>query len=456
MLLVAHRGGGHVVVYQQAVIGALVMVLLVPLWMFLNRHVLRPLQQVVEADRRPGLADLQGRLIDEQRIPDHEVGDVIRSRNQLLRQIDEVQSQFRRNLKHLGALSSAAVRLLEAGELQGFLEQVLDRVMDAVGADAAEVSLFQPTQGQFVTRVRRTRAERPFSESHPEPEPGCPCRQVLDSRQPYVANGLPAGLGPHGCRLDGFQAYLGVPLLCSDRALGVLAAMRRHHPFAPAETDTLMAIGYLVALALEHARLHEATLQLAITDELTGLYTRRYFFERLEEEARRARRLQRPFSVIMLDLDRFKECNDRFGHLAGDEVLRQVGRRLAAVVRQSDVVARYGGDEFVVLLPETGKEEAGAVARRLCQCLAFQCETQATWPHPVDITASLGVASFPEDADTPHGLLARADTALYEAKSRGGSSVCVYGMQAAGCPRRGGVEHPPEPAPQAGSPGNLP
>ena len=281
-LLVSHGGGGHLVVYQQAVIGALVMVLLVPLWMFLDRHVLRPLQQVVEADRRPGLPDLQGRLIDERRIPDHEVGDVIRSRNQLLRQIDEVQSQFRRNLKHLGALSSAAVRLLEAGELQGFLEQVLDRVMDAVGADAAEVSLFQPTQGQFVTRVRRTRAERLLSESHPEPEPGCPCRQVLDSRQPFVVNGLPAGLEPNGCRLDGFQAYLGVPLLCSDRALGVLAAMRRDHPFAPAETDTLMAIGYLVALALEHARLHEATLQLAITDELTGLYTRRYFFERLE------------------------------------------------------------------------------------------------------------------------------------------------------------------------------
>lgn len=214
--------------------------------------------------------------------------------------------------------------------------------------------------------------------------------------------------------------------MADGRSLGVLVALRRAHPFTSQEADTLMVIGYLVALALESARLHQELRQIAITDGLTGVYTRRYFFERLDEEERRAARSQRPFAIVMMDLDGFKAYNDRYGHLAGDRLLQRVSWSLQRAVRQSDVVARYGGDEFVVLLPETSKVEALAVAERIREALR---NVTAPFPAPNEggvLTASLGVAAYPDDATTSEDLVARADAALYRAKAAGGASVADW------------------------------
>lgn len=428
----AHLPVERAMLIHQALILSLIVLLLGPLWFFLERKILTPVRLVVEADRKADARDLSSRLIPEERIPDHEIGDMMRGRNAMLRQIDQMQSLFRRNLKHLAALSSAGVRLVEAGELQGFLEQVLDGVLDAVAADAAEISLSDADCKTFLTRVRRGFVEAgknpQAGEKGSGPVPECPCRDVLERRQPVVSDDLSGDPRPtrSACRLEGFRAYAGVPLICGDRTVGVLAALRRSHPFSAQETDTLMAIGYLVALALENARLYRETLQLAITDGLTGLYTRRYFFERLEEERRRSDRTQRPFSVVIIDLDSFKACNDRFGHLVGDRVLRKVARHLARAIRQSDVIARYGGDEFVVLLPETEKADAVVAARRLSETLRVSCTSELSEPYGIGVTASFGVATYPEDADSVETLLARADAALYRAKSAGRGQVAIW------------------------------
>jgi two-component system cell cycle response regulator len=166
----------------------------------------------------------------------------------------------------------------------------------------------------------------------------------------------------------------------------------------------------------------EAELErLAITDPLTGLYNRRFFQSRLGVEIERAKRYERVLSLVMLDVDNFKEINDQRGHQFGDHVLVEVGKILTGNVRGSDIVCRYGGEEFAVLLPETPLEQTSRAAEKLRTCLK---ESFQEGRDPVALTVSLGVASYPSpgmaDADD---LVRRADAALYEAKGLGRDRV---------------------------------
>jgi diguanylate cyclase (GGDEF)-like protein len=166
----------------------------------------------------------------------------------------------------------------------------------------------------------------------------------------------------------------------------------------------------------------EAELErLAITDALTGLYNRRFFQSRLAAEVARARRYGRVLSLVMLDLDNFKEINDQRGHQVGDHVLAEVGKILGGNVRASDIACRYGGEEFAVLLPETGPEQAGRAAEKLRTRLKehFQAGEDA-----LALTVSLGVASYPSACVADENdLVKRADAALYEAKGLGRDRV---------------------------------
>ena len=161
--------------------------------------------------------------------------------------------------------------------------------------------------------------------------------------------------------------------------------------------------------------------RLANTDSLTGLYNRRFFQSRLAVEIERAKRYGRVLSLVMLDVDNFKEINDRRGHQFGDHVLAEVGKILMANVRASDIVCRYGGEEFAVLLPETPLEQASRAAEKLRTCLK---ESFQAGRDPVALTVSLGVASYPSPGVADENdLVKRADAALYEAKGLGRDRV---------------------------------
>jgi len=157
---------------------------------------------------------------------------------------------------------------------------------------------------------------------------------------------------------------------------------------------------------------------LAYRDSLTGLYNHRYFQEELAHEVERAQRYGQPLSVLMLDVDRFKEVNDTYGHLMGDTLLSYVAQVIAAQLRSSDVAARYGGDEFAVILPETDQTKAIAVAEKLSNAVSADHRWQGALLENLGVGISFGVAAFPDDGRTADDLLGAADRRLYAAKRR--------------------------------------
>jgi diguanylate cyclase (GGDEF)-like protein len=190
---------------------------------------------------------------------------------------------------------------------------------------------------------------------------------------------------------------------------------------------------------------------LAVKDDLTSLYNLRFFNRSLETEHQRATRFGRSYSLIFLDLDGLREVNAREGHLAGAQVLKYVGEFLIQRVRRIDLPARIGGDEFVVICPETEKIAVRLVADRLRHGIQRLQDDQGK---PLGITTSIGVASFPEDGDLPEEILHRADRALYEAKALGKNRVCCWGEFTVGADDKaplGSVHGGVVPEPSSGS-----
>lgn len=215
------------------------------------------------------------------------------------------------------------------------------------------------------------------------------------------------------------QHVIAVPLVCGERVLGVLEGIRdakTGRSFTKSEVATLEALSLPIASALANAvRIAEAE-RLSQTDDLTKLHNARYLRQFLLNEIRRARRYGTSVAALFLDLDDFKRINDVHGHLAGSHVLMEMAAVILSSVRDTDAVARYGGDEFVIVLPDTGIELAGIVAERIREKIAnFQFTGGRRLK--LTLTASFGVAAFPQHASSPQQLIACADTAMYEAKA---------------------------------------
>jgi diguanylate cyclase (GGDEF)-like protein len=230
------------------------------------------------------------------------------------------------------------------------------------------------------------------------------------------------------CRTRRNGSYtIAVPLVSEDRVMGVLEARREQkgaRSFTRPETALLESIASPVASALANSlRIAEAE-RLSQTDDLTKLHNARYLRQFLTSEVKRARRYGSCVSALFLDLDNFKKINDENGHLAGSHVLMEMATIILSSVRDTDIVARYGGDEFVVVLPETGIEQATHVADRIRKKIAGSIFTGGRRLE-LRLTASFGIASFPEHAQSPQQLVACADTAMYEAKAHGKNRISI-------------------------------
>jgi two-component system, cell cycle response regulator len=212
---------------------------------------------------------------------------------------------------------------------------------------------------------------------------------------------------------------IALPLIRGGRVLGVIEGIRETsdtRSFTKSESILLSSLALPLACAISNAgRIAEAE-RLSLTDDLTKLYNGRYLRQYLTSEIRRARRYNSMVSVLFLDLDDFKNINDKYGHLVGSHLLMEVAAVILTSVRDTDVVARYGGDEFVVVLPESDIVQSGRVAERVRDRISKHVFTGGR-RLKLSVTASFGVATFPHHCSSPQQLVARADTAMYEAKA---------------------------------------
>ncbi len=222
-------------------------------------------------------------------------------------------------------------------------------------------------------------------------------------------------------------SLLSVPMLWQDRVTGVIQVFRSQSQdsFHQADQDLLVLFASQAATALENSRLYEKLQHQAITDELTGVYNRRGLFELGRRDLERSRRYGRLLSVILFDIDHFKQVNDRFGHAVGDQVLAAVGKTCVGSVREVDIVGRYGGEEFVMLLPEAELPVAQQVAERIRKLVEQIC-VPTTLGEDARVTISIGVTEMQESDNELDTLLSRADNAMYAAKQAGRNRVMVF------------------------------
>ncbi|MCK5579819.1 MAG: diguanylate cyclase [Candidatus Omnitrophica bacterium] len=221
------------------------------------------------------------------------------------------------------------------------------------------------------------------------------------------------------------RSLMSVPLMTGNKMIGILRVDSPRENYFVAEDIRLLAtIADLGALAIENAQLYEKIEDLAIRDSLTGLYLRRHFLGRMPQEMSRCLRRKKELSFVLVDLDEFKRYNDKFGHTAGDIVLRTIGMILADEFdAPGDLVCRYGGEEFAVLLPDCSKEEAFERAEVLRK--KVEAQTIILRREKTRITISVGVAAFPRDVQIKEDLIQKADMEMYRAKKQGRNRVCV-------------------------------
>lgn len=237
---------------------------------------------------------------------------------------------------------------------------------------------------------------------------------------PFVINNVETGKKQENefYKLLELEEFVTVPLKAKDKVIGVLLADNRFNKKSITDDDVRMLIMFAnqAGLAIENSKLYEQTVVLSNSDSLTGLWNHGYFQYLLSEEIKKSSSLKSSFTLLMIDIDNFKSFNDTYGHQAGDNIVRDLSKLFKDISRKIDIIARYGGEEFAIILPATKKEEALILAERLRKNIEKS-------PSLMNITVSIGVSSFPEDAEDKEMLIFKADKALYEAKKMGKNKI---------------------------------
>ncbi len=382
----------------------------------------------------PGRAELERAVGDESRVYDLEISPVQGRRGVLtgwvavlhdITQLKRAEKAAVEAVRVAEALREAGANLNQTLELGRMSTMVLDLMRRVISFDAGAFLTAEGAELRLAG-IKGIRAPLELI-GRTFPIAGCRlCHHVIEQFRPIVFDDirredvlipLPEDFPVH--------SYLGVPIIHRGRVEGLLALYSAAAGFFK-ESDLRVAETFAnqAGIALVNSRLFDELKGLAVTDTLTGLLNRRRLPELALRETERALRYKRPLSVLFLDIDHFKEVNDRHGHLVGDMVLRALAKRILQATRTTDIVCRYGGEEFVVLIPEAGLGQALATAERLRQVVSDM--TVSTAEADINITISLGVAELRnEEGETFDKLLARADAALYRAKSDGRNRACA-------------------------------
>jgi diguanylate cyclase (GGDEF)-like protein len=375
-----------------------------------SRSLQAQIRRLLQAARRLGRGELDTEIPTE---GDDEFAALGTEFNAMARQLrhrlDELESERER-------LQSAIRRVGESiaskTDRAALLDIVVETAVDGVGASAGRASV---RQSPSTPLERRAEVGNSDELSH-----------VLDAAEHEVLERRESAEVTRG------DAYaLAHPLRQSDGGetiVGLVSVARTGRPFSSADNDLFHYLAGQAAVSIENVDLHETVQRQAVTDGLTGLFNHRRFQEVMTAEVERAKRFEQPLGLVMLDLDDFKDVNDRYGHLQGDQVLREVARVLLDTSREIDEPARYGGEEMAVVLPQTDLDGALEFAERLRDRIEALSVPVLQGSGEVRITASVGAAALPESAEADKDALVQAaDAALYRAKRLGKNRVMKAG-----------------------------
>jgi diguanylate cyclase (GGDEF)-like protein/PAS domain S-box-containing protein len=336
-----------------------------------------------------------------------------------------VEEALRQRGAQLEALREVSLGITGQLDLDALLRTITERAVTLFGTNAGELFLYRPDRGVLelaaVVGIGASSVGREVG-----PGEGV-AGKVLETGRPFVGDqhsllSEESGSG----RSYRWGSALAAPIRWRDEVLGVLGLLSmKSQAFAADDANLLELFATQAAVAIGNARLYAEVERLAVLDELTKLSNRRGLLTVGVREVERSRRFGHPLSLLFLDLDHFKDVNDRFSHEAGDTVLREISRRIVAAVREIDIVARYGGEEFVVLLLETSAQGAHEVAERMRRTI--EGTAVPTDRGPVRMTVSVGVAEFGPDAADLETMIRLADEAMYAAKNAGRNRVVVRG-----------------------------
>ncbi len=379
------------------------------------RRLSRPVRELNEASLAMTHGDLNRRVEVSTNDEIAELGDSFN------RMADSVQHK----IGQLTYLSDIALAVSSELDWERVVDTVMEKGMEITDSQAAAITLYDEERGEFTDTYTRGLSDNFVGKM--KFRPGGLAEKVLlgdqvvfsdDEQSEHRLSGL--------VRDEEIKAFICLPLKVRKKRLGVFYVYSKEvEAYGREELSVLSILSNQAAIAIQNAIMFEQSQEEAVTDGLTGLYNQRYFFSRLREEMERAGRNQKTLSVIFCDLDRFKSFNDVNGHAMGDQALREVARIMTESKRAIDIAARYGGEEFAIILPETDSSGAQIIAHRIRRRVAgFAFNTKARNGSP--LTTSIGVASFPEDANHASDLVDKSDWSMYYSKRQGGNRVTLF------------------------------
>jgi diguanylate cyclase (GGDEF)-like protein len=326
-----------------------------------------------------------------------------------------LEQQRARQLQAINAIAQQTTAVLDLEEL---LRRVCELIQDAFRV--SHVSLFLREENDLVLRAHHGTLTPRIPQGGRFAATAEPWASILSGNRTAMESDISATTSSKFFAES--ASRMRIPLVSFGQTLGILALdSSQPDAFRDGDLQSLESVADICATAIQNAHYVERVKQLAYLDGLTGIFNRRFFELRILEEIERARRYGTGMAVVMADIDQFKRLNDEFGHVLGDEVLRQVSSLFHQQVRKIDVVCRYGGEEFAILLTQTSAEHAINIAEKLRKIVA-------SWQFPGvprTVTISAGAASFPDQGTTRDELVKAADSALYAAKQAGRNRVCL-------------------------------
>jgi diguanylate cyclase (GGDEF)-like protein len=384
----------------------------------LARLITQPLGEVAEGAK----AIAEGRF--DHQIPERsrdEVGQLATAFNDMTDRLKHTVTELSSSRDQLQkAVHRVGETLRSTHDMGQMLESILNTAVDSVAGDAGVLWRFTPTRdAMYPSAVNGLTLDATKAISVGEGAVGFAAERAANVLLPAHENNVRSS-----SKEPDFPNVIAIPLFSQDRVAGVLAVYREadRPAFSQKDVDTVLFLAEQGGVAIENVQLHEEARRLSLTDGLTGVWNRRFFQMQFRQVLATAMRFDRPFSILMLDIDHFKDVNDTHGHQRGDAILVEFSQRVSRTVREVDTFARYGGEEFICLLSETELAGALTTAEKICDVIRSETFGALGEP-PVSLTVSIGVASYPNHGDSFRTLVENADQALYGAKEGGRDRV---------------------------------